>query len=174
MIATAYRRLIQIGKISGAISFLFAAPYALYQYIKTQESARIEQTLNMFKQYNSPPFTTYREKIGKALSKNKAQIIEASKSADALEALQIHIINQEDMETELLLLFDFFDGVTVCVLTYICNDDTAVKLFKPMALDIYLNFYQYMMAQRATTATLDFGSGLETIAKSGKSPLFKK
>jgi hypothetical protein len=168
MIAVFYKRLIQIGKVSGAISFLLAAPYALFEYIQAKDGARVEQSLNMFKLYNSAPFTVYREKITKALIKNKDELFKAAKDEKTLEDAQLKIIRQDDMETELLLVFDFFDAVAVCVVNHVCDDDTAVKLFRPRALDIYLNFYQYMSLQRATTATRDFGSGLEAIAKSGK------
>ena len=166
MIATVYKRLIQIGKISGAITFLFAAPYALNQYIETRNASRVEQTLKLFNQYNSSPFTTYREKITKALVRNKTKILTAAKDQNDLVIAQLQIIKDEDIETELLFIFDFFDAVTVCVVGKICDNDTAVKLFRPRALDIYLNFYQYMMLQRATVATKDFGIGVEAVAKS--------
>jgi hypothetical protein len=147
---------------------LFAAPYALFQYNQSKEAASTEQILNMFKMYNSAPFTGYREKVTKALIKNRDKINAASRDVSALEAVQFEIIRQEDMEVELLLLFDFFDAVTFCVTAGVCDNNTAVKLFRPRALDIYLNFYQYMMAQRASTATGDFGMGLEAISKSGR------
>jgi len=166
MIALAYKRLIQLGKVTGAVSFLLAAPYALVQYIQSQDAARVEQTLNMFKLYNSPPFTGYREKLTKALIANKDKINEASKDTAAFEALQFQILKETDMETELLLLFDFFDGVAVCVTANVCDNDAAIKLFKPRAADIYVNFYQYMVAQRGKSTTRGFGIGVEGIAKS--------
>jgi hypothetical protein len=174
MIAKIYKRLLQIGKVSGAVAFLFAAPYALIQYIQSKQAGRIEQTLNLFKMYNSPPFVTYREKVTKALIKNKDKINEASKNLDAFQALQFQIVRKEDIETELLLLFDFFDSVTVCVTSDLCDNDTAIKLFKPRATDIYVNFYQYMMAQRGATTTRGFGSGLEAIATSGRPVLITR
>jgi len=124
--------------------------------------------LNLFKQYNSTPFIGYREKLSKALINNKAKILIAVKDEKEFAALQLQIVRGGDIETELLLLFDFFDSVTVCVLNHICDNNTAIQLFKPRALDIYLSFYQYMLVQRETSATQDFGSGLEAIAKSGK------
>lgn len=156
------------------MTFLFAAPYALFQYIQSKDAGRIEQTLNLYKMYNGPPFVTYREKITKALIKNKNKINDTSKDVAAFQALQFQIIQQGDIETELLLLFDFFDSVTVCVTSDLCDNDTAIKLFKPRAMDIYVNFYQYMMAQRGATTTRGFGSGLEAIAKSGRPMLITR
>src|SRR5688572_23014770 len=166
MIALAYKRLIQLGKVTGAVSFLFAAPYALVQYVQAQEASRIEQTLSMFKMYNTAPFSGYREKLTKSLAKYKDEINNAAKDEVAFGALQFQILTQENIEAELLLLFDFFDGVAVCVTAEVCDNDAAIKLFKPRAIDIYVNFYQYMIAQRGKSTTRGFGIGLEGIAKS--------
>jgi hypothetical protein len=167
MIATAYKRLLQIGKISGAVSFLIAAPYALVQYWQARDAARVEQTLNLYRLYNVKPFTDYREKVTKGLVKYRDKLNQAAGSETSLLAVQSKMVKTEDVEMELLLLLDFFDGVRVCVSSKVCDNDTAVQLFKPRALDLYFNFYQYMMFQRANGATPDFGSGLQAIAKSG-------
>jgi hypothetical protein len=166
MIATAYKRLIQLGKVTGAVSFLVAAPYALVQYNQARDAARVEQTLSLFKMYNAPPFSGYREKFTKALIKNKKRISEASKDEQSFRTLQFQILKEDDVETETLRLFDFFDGVAVCVTAQLCDNDTAIKLFKPRAADIYINFYQYMIDQRGRPASRDFGVGVEAIAKS--------
>jgi hypothetical protein len=170
MVPTIYKRLIQIGKISGAISFLFAAPYALIQYWQAQKSARIEQTLNMYKLYNAGPFTGYRGKITKALIKNRDKLNQAAVNEISLTAAQTGVVRKENIEMELLLVMDFFDGLAVCVKGQVCDDETAIKLFKPRAYDVYLNFFQYIKLQRDTSATYDFGGGLEAVAKSGKPP----
>jgi hypothetical protein len=166
MIAFLYRRLIQIGKVSGAIAFLFAAPYALEQYREARAAARIAQTLDMFKTYNAAPFTSYREKLTKALIKYEDEIYVAAKDENTFLDLQLRLLRQEDIETETLLLFDFFDGVAVCVTSSLCDNDTAIKLFQPRAADIYMNFYQYMAHQRGKSPTRRFGVGLEAIARS--------
>jgi hypothetical protein len=168
MIAAIYKRLLQIGKVSGAIAFLIAAPYAIFQYWEAQDAARVEQTLNFYKLYNAKPFTDYREKVTKALVKYRDRINTAAIDESSLLAVQNEMIENESIEMDIVLLFDFFDGVVVCVTSKVCDDDTAVRLFKPRATDIYLNFYQYMISRRATSATADFGVGLETVAKSGK------
>jgi hypothetical protein len=166
-ISVIYKRLIQLGKVAGAISFLVAAPYALVQYIQSRDAARVEQTISLFKMYNSPPFSGYREKLTRSLAKNKEQIDQASsKSAADFKALQFQMLKQDDIEPEILLLLDFFDGVAVCVTSKLCDNDAAIKLFKPRALDLYINYFQYISEQRGALAKRSFGLGLEAIAKS--------
>jgi hypothetical protein len=140
MISLAYRRLIQLGKVTGAISFLLAAPYAVVEYWQAKDSARIEQTLTFYKLYNAKPFTDYRENITRALAKNSSKLNEAAVSESKLLDAMSEIVQSEDIEMDLSLVFDFFDGVAVCVSSGVCDDETAVKLFKPRALGIYLNF----------------------------------
>jgi hypothetical protein len=125
----------------------------------------VEQTLNFYKLYNGKPFTDYREKMTKALVKHKDVLNQAAGSEASLLQVQSDLLKNEDAAMELLLLFDFFDGVEVCVTAKVCDDETAVKLFKPRALDLYVNFYQYMMMQRADSNP-DFGTGLQAITKS--------
>lgn len=170
MISGPYRWLLRLGKVTGAVSFLLAAPYAFGQYVQSKDAGRVEQTLTLFKMYNAAPFTGYREKLTKALVKNKDKIDKASQNVAAFEALQFRIVRQENMEAELLLLFDFFDGVTFCVTANLCDNDTAIRLFKPRAADIYVNFFQYMMKQRGKSTTRGFGIGVEAIAKSSLEP----
>lgn len=166
MISLIYKRLIQIGKVAGAVSFLIAAPYAMVQYINARDASRVEQTISMFKLYNSTPYSTYREKITNSLAQNKDKILVASKNVDDFATLQFEMLKQDKVETELLLLLDFFDGVAVCVASELCDNDTAIRLFKPRATDVVVNFYQYISVQRATSARQDFGLGVEAIAKS--------
>jgi hypothetical protein len=165
MIAIAYKRLLQLGKVTGAVSFLIAAPYALVQYIQARDAGRVEQTLAMFRMYNTAPFSGYREKFTKALAKNKDLIEKAAADAEAFREAQVKVLQQEDIEAETLMLFDFFDGVAVCVDSRLCDEPTAVKLFKPRAADIYVNLYQYMMERRGKDGTREFGQGVERIAR---------
>lgn len=173
MISTAYKRLIQVGKISGAISFLVAAPYALIQYWQSRDNARVEQTLALYKLYNAKPFTDYREKITKAVVAHRSQLNESAIDPAKLLAAQLSVVAEDDVEMDLLLLFDFFDGVAVCVASELCDKTTAIKLFQPRALDIYLNFYQYMQSKRSGT-NRDYGVGLEEIVKAGTVAADKK
>ncbi len=168
MIAIAYKRLLQIGKVAGAITFLAGIPYGAYQYIEAKQDHRVAQSLEMFKQFNSSPISTYREHVLKAVSEYKQQMAEAAKDPKELEKLVIGMIAKKDIETDILLLMDFFDGVSACVVNNLCDADTTQKLFSARARELYLNFFQYIALHRSTIATVDFGLGLETIARTGQ------
>lgn len=122
----------------------------------------------MYKLYNASPFTDYRAKITKALIKYRDKINQAAVTESALTTAESEIVTQEGLEMEIFLVMDFFDGLTVCVKAKLCDDETAVHLFQPRAYDLYLNLHQYIKLQRETSATTDFGSGLEAVARWAK------
>ena len=166
MIPLIYRRLAQLGKVAGAITFLFGIPYGLFQYWQAQKDKMTEQTLGFYKLYNAAPVTTYREQAFRVLSKHKAEIVAgASIGETELTRALLRAISDEDAETPVTFLIDFFDGIAVCVYDGLCHPDTTYRLFGGIARDHYVNFYQFIVAQRVALAPERFGRGLETIAR---------
>lgn len=165
MLTSVYKRLLQLGKVAGSLTFLFGVPYGIYEYIDNQHAKRIEHTLSFYRMFNSSPFTTYRENISSALASNSNNIIEAAKDEKRLEATIVKVIQENDIEKDILLVMDFYDGLVVCILKGLCDADTTERLFSSRAYEVYMTFYQYIQRLRATSASREFGLGLETIAK---------
>lgn len=164
MIALAYKRLLQLGKVAGALTFLFGIPYGTFQYVQAKHVQRVAQSLQLFKDFNSSPFTKYRENINSAVALNKSQLAAAATDEKELQKTVLSMIEKQKIEIDLLMMMDFFDGVTVCVIDNLCDADTTERLFGQRARELYINFYQYIDLQRKTIATAEFGLGLETIA----------
>jgi hypothetical protein len=170
MIPLVYRRLAQLGKVAGALTFLFGIPYGIFQYWQIQKDKMTEQTLGFYKLYNATPITTYREQASKVLSKHKADIIAGAEKGEAeLTRALVGAISDEQAETSVTFVIDFFDGIAVCVYDGLCHPDTTYRLFGGIARDHYVNFYQFIMVQRSGLAPDRFGRGLETIAKAAPS-----
>ena len=169
MIALIYKRLLQIGKVAGTITFLFGIPYGIWQYIEKQEQARVEQSLKLFDKFNSPPITTYRENISKAVSEHSAELEAAAKDEQTYAKAVIQLAEKNGIESSLWLVMDFFDGVTICVVNNICDAHTIAQLFAERAKDLYITFYQYIKTRRKGP-TSTFAVGLETVATSSRSP----
>ena len=161
-----YRILLQLGKIVGALTFLFGIPYGVEQYLEKQYEGRVSETLEFYKQFNNPPVSTYRENITKALVANDAAIVAASaKGADALGDVVMNMVDQRGIETDLLMTMDFFDGLVTCVEKTLCDRETAQSLFSPRARDLFVNFYQYIEQRRTTSAGPNFAMGLQVTAQ---------
>jgi hypothetical protein len=161
-----YKRLLQLGKVAGALTFLFGIPYGIEQYVEKQYEGRVAETLELFKQFSGTPLSTYREDITKAIVANNAAINAAAKlGADQLRDAVLDVVQKSQIETDLLMTMDFFDAVATCVERNLCDRDTAQRLFSPRARDLLNVFYQYMQVRRTTSAGPDFGIGLEFMAR---------
>ena len=163
MIATIYKRLLQLGKVAGAITFLVGIPYGLWQYIEKQHDTRVEQSLKLFDKFNASPITGYREKISKAMIDNRGALEKAALDEKTYNATSIEVVEKNDIETSLWLMMDFFDGVTICVVNNICDAQTVDQLFAARAKDLYIVFYPYILDRRKGPSSA-FGVGLVTIA----------
>jgi hypothetical protein len=170
-IGIVYRFLLRAGKIAGGVTFIFGIFYGAYQYYEAKTEKQIAQTLELFKEFNSPPISTYRENIFQAISKNRQRIFDAAANEDDLKKVIFDVVNTGGIENQIMLFMDFFDGLAFCVSKNICETDTAVDLFGPRAQELYIIFYQYIDVLRQTTAPSTFGLGLETFAKMKKSKI---
>lgn len=170
MVGLIYRRLLQIGKIASALTFLFGIPYGIWQYVEAQHDKKIEQSLKLFDKFNSPPFTDYRDKISKAAAKGRVQLNAAAATKDlkVYEAAVLEVVERNEIEAPLWLIMDFFDGVTICVVNGLCDPHTTSQLFTERARDVLLTFYQYIAANRKGPSSATFGYGLEFIATNGQ------
>jgi hypothetical protein len=163
VVSLIYKRLLQLGKVAGTITFLFGIPYGLWQYIEKTHETRIEQSLKMFDKFNTPPLSISREKISKVVAENKSAVEDAVMDPTAYRAAVIQLVVKNDIEASLWMVLDFFDGVAVCVVNRICDPTTISQLFGPRAKDFYITFYEYIKAKRRGP-TSSFAVGLETIA----------
>jgi hypothetical protein len=163
LISLLYKRLLQLGKVAGTLTFLFGIPYGLWQYFEKQHESRVEQSLRLFDKFNTPPMTTYRERINKVVADNRASLEEAAPDAKAYAVAINRVVEKNDTESSLWLIMDFFDGVVICVTNHICDAETIDQLFAARADDIYITFYQYIVLHRKGPRST-FALGLETIA----------
>lgn len=165
MLKKIYAVLKEIGKVAGALTFLFGIVYGIYQFFETQKQNQIAQTLTFYKEFNSAPVSTYREAIFGAVAKHQSEIAAAAVDEAKLADTMNKIIAEEALANQLMLTMDFFDGLVFCVTKKICDSETAVNLFHDRANEIYTTFYQYIVAQRAAWASSNFGLGLQTFAE---------
>lgn len=163
MIPNVYKGLLRLGKVAGALTFLFGIPYGVWQYVKKQEEVRVEQSLKLFDRFNTAPIAGYRETISKAMIENRAALEAAAVDENRYATASIAVAETPGIETSLWLMMDFFDGVTICVVNRICDPHTVDQLFAARANDLYRIFYPYILSRRRGPLST-FGVGLVTIA----------
>ena len=164
--AVTYKRLLQLGKVAGALTFLFGIPYGVEQYWEKQYQGRISETLTLYSQFSNAPVATYRENITKVLATNAdAMAVAAKQGPDQLGAMVTAMVKKSGIEADLWMSMDFFDAVVTCVERDLCDRDTAQRLFSPRAHELFVEFYQYIQDLRIKSAGPTFGIGLEVMAR---------
>ena len=162
-----YDFLVDAAKVAGVISLIYGVAFGVFQFYETKKEKRIEELLQLFRQFNNPPFTDYRRHINIAIIDNRQEIANAAADEKQLTAAIISMVQKAKLETDLAFVFNFFDTVVYCAAKNICDLDIVLDLFYPSARELYVPFYQYIQAQQNTFN--DFGVGVETLVRLKKS-----
>ena len=158
-----FNLLLNIAKVAGAISLIYGVVFGMFQFFESKKEKRIEESLALFRQFNNAPFTEYRKNINVAIIGSSTAIFEAASDENKLAVTMANVVRNGKIETDLVLVMDFFDGVVYCAAKNICDTDISYDLFYARARELYVTFYQYIQAQRSSFAGNDFGAGLETL-----------
>ena len=167
-----YDFLLNTAKVAGVLSLVYGVGFGIFQYYEAKKEKRIEESLSLFRQFNSMPFTGYRNDIDIALIDNRKEIADAASDEKKFAATIADVVRKSKLEAELAFVFNFFDTVVYCAAKNICDPDVTYDLFYAGAQELYIPFYQYIQAQR--NSFNDFGLGVETLVKlkqsSGRPP----
>ncbi|MGH6665742.1 MAG: DUF4760 domain-containing protein [Pseudolabrys sp.] len=158
-----YDLLLNVAKVAGAISLIYGVGFGIFQYYETKKEKRIEESLALFRQFNSAPYTDYRKHINILAVDNRKEIEDAASDEKQLTEAIVNIVRREKLEAELAFVLNFYDTVVYCAAKNICDPDIILDLFYPSARELYLPFYQYIQAQQ--TSFNDFGLGIATLIK---------
>jgi hypothetical protein len=158
-----YDFLFNIAKVAGGLSLIYGVAFGVFQYYETKKEKRIEESLQLFRQFNNAPFTDYRKRINIAVIDNRQDIADAAADEKQLAAAVMKIVQKEKLETDLAFMFNFFDTVVYCAAKNICDPDIILDLFYPSARELYVPFYQYIQTQQ--NSFNEFGVGVETLVR---------
>jgi hypothetical protein len=156
-----YERSLDAAKVAGVISVIFGVVFGTVQYFQARDDKRIEESLQLFRQFNNAPYTDYRKRINVAIIENQAAINAAVGDEKKLAAAVLGIVQKEKLETDVAFVLNFFDTVAYCAAQSICDSQIVLDLFYPSALEIYVPFYQYIRMQQ--NALYDYGAGVFTL-----------
>jgi hypothetical protein len=117
----------------------------------------------------------HRERLSDAMEEILASP-KSDESYGSFAGIVRKIVKKEGVKRSLNMMLDFFDGLTVCIDSEICDSDTAKQLFQARAYEIYVNFYTRIMDVRDVSKSDEYAKGLVHIAKDIKesSTAFKR
>jgi hypothetical protein len=157
----AYGWSLDAAKVAGIFSVIFGVVFGIVQYNQARNDKRVEQSLQLFRQFNNPPYTDYRKRINVAVIDNRLKITDAVTDEARLTAAVTDMVRKEKIETDLAFVLSFFDTVAYCAAQDICNSQIILDLFYPSAWELYVPFYQYIRIQQS--AFNEFGAGVLTL-----------
>lgn len=158
-----YDFLLNTAKVAGVLSLIYGVGFGIFQYYESKAEKRISETLSLYRQFNTSPFTVYRQRINIALIENRKEISDAVANEKELAAAIRNVVRSEKLEPDLAFMFNFFDTVVYCAAKNICDPDVTYDLFYPSAVELYVPFYQYIEAQQNSFNA--FGVGVVTLIK---------
>lgn len=156
-----YDRSLDAAKVAGVISVIFGVVFGTVQYYQARSDKRVEESLQLFRQFNNAPYTDYRKRINIAYTDHHEAIDEAASDVNQFTAAVVDMVQKEKLETELAFVLNFFDTVTYCAAQNICDSQIVLDLFYPSAVELYERYYQYIKVRQLSTA--EFGAGVLTL-----------
>jgi hypothetical protein len=139
-----------------------AAIYAGFQWYSAKVDGRVQQSLNLYDKYNSVPFTQYRVSISKFISLNMEDLKKAKTQQEYI-TMFLKKIRDSWVVNDFDILADFYDGLSVCVSSKLCDKDVAAQLFQIQAEGLYNPFFPYVKFVREQNKVTTFALGLERI-----------
>jgi hypothetical protein len=160
--ARLYRELLQWSRILAHFAFVGAALYAAAQWYGAKVDGQVKQVLTLYDKYNSTPLIQYRKDLDALIANNNDAFNTAmhEKKQDDYVKLIVRLMTTSDAANGFDLISDFFDGLSVCVSASLCDEDVAVRLFHPRALELFDVYAPYIGYVRGQNGVKDFAAGI--------------
>lgn len=141
------------------LGILSAAIFTLFQYFGHINENRVQQTLELYKEFSSEPLISARNGLLKEVEEhqNFLKYIPNERPSES-EANQLkmkwakYIVNRIDSNVALMVqvnnMFDFFDALQICVENNICDKKSAQDLLGISAKELTGNFCPYIAYMR--------------------------
>jgi hypothetical protein len=162
-----YRQLLRWSK---RLTFLAVALYAAFQWYGLKVDGQVKQVLTFYDKYNSEPIIGYRKDLDLLL--NDKELSAAVHSGDQNVYMQrvVELTSSEKGSVAFDIMSDFFNGLSVCVATHLCQEDVAARLFQPAAMELYDDYGPYLGYIRSKNGVPSFGSGIIEFASKTPKP----
>ena len=129
---------------------------AVYQYFEVKQEARVKQTMERLKTFNTSPLPEARLTLAKTWAPyqstfqrlNQQTIANEQDKERILGKIVIPVIGQHELFDEIILLVDFFDNLEICVQHRICDQQVAEAFFSGYARSFYRLHQPWIMVQR--------------------------
>ena len=134
----------------------------------------VKTALSFYDKYNGQQLINFRNGIGNFDNKNHDKIMVALNELNRTNNLEKYeqtfrnLVKLSGNENDIDMIIEFFDGLSECISTNLCDWNTAVGLFQPKAMSLYTEFAPYIIYNRVINKDASYGYGIENIQKLAK------
>jgi hypothetical protein len=144
------------------VGAVFAAIFAIYQYLEAKQVARTARTLDYVGRFGDPDTSVgaASQRVAQLLWENDREIlelVEAVKELPPAEAMTLQrqyarklvegTLDQHGIQPELHEIADFFESLVICIERRLCDRDAALAFFGRY-LDTFWRFFWPFFEER--------------------------
>jgi len=156
------------------IIIIIGAFFALYQYFEMKYSDRVKETLSYEKRLNDGEFLDAKVSINQAwqpyqsfFEKLHQKTIKSQNDKDKiLDKVAQKVIKNKNLSKDIDLLVDFYESLSICVKSDICDQTTALSFFSPYAEKFYQLHNLYI--KNKSKSIIGYAKGLKMLLKEEK------
>ena len=159
---------LKIKDILETLSFLtviIATIFGFYQYLGSLKRDKINNVLEYNNRFNSNELLKSKHKIENAWSKNRynLEILQryGIKDKKVIDKFTNSIITNYNLQKDIDNLVDFYNNLSICIKSNICDKKSAIIFFKDYANRFYKLHKSYI--QKQDKFINDYSSGLKYI-----------
>ena len=152
----------------GVVALIVGGLFAGYQYLDKVAAVRVKEALSYVEQFNKPPIYNMRFKIEKIWlehSKKLNEVLQPSATNKQYHDFVLQLIKTQKIETEIMLLIQFFETLETCSTKRICDTKVVHSFFGGYARSFYHLHYPFIVQWRQDWNDPSFAKGIETFAK---------
>jgi hypothetical protein len=151
---------------------IVAGLFAVQQYLDHVADDRVAKVLAFVERYNKDRMLQARLDVEAAWRVNEDLVLNvlgatSDELPDKMGGLVNGIIEANQLEQNLEIIFGFFDELAICANRKICDPRTTKEFFGTAATELYHEHYCYLQRRRERTADNRIGWGLEWFAGEG-------
>jgi len=131
---------------------------AIYQYFDVKRENRVKETMAQLQVFSRDPLLATRLKLGNVWESYQPQLLQLKQRSVMSEEdktliqakIVIPVIQQNQLQREIGSLVDFFDNLSICVQSRICDGKVAKAFFGSYAQSFYELHQPWIEKQRKT------------------------
>lgn len=160
-----------IAELLSYIVVVLGSLFAVYQYLDIQSSDKIKETLSYEHRFNDGAFLEAKVSVAQAWQPyaslferlRQKSVKSQSEKEKILNRVAQVLIRKEHLGKDINIMVDFYESLSICMQSGICDKKTAYSFFLPYAKRFYRLHRSYI--DKKSRYIADYARGLKKFTK---------